>query len=602
MINTYVRNLVKTLLCIMISLVLSIFIYTLALFHTVDIIRHWKETGYSFTQYIHIILLAFIFFNGLMLKFNPNFSMKERDIFQSFGSILKNICEQLQDVKFLIGVIVLFVAVYGYQISNFTLSIDEELQMFQAKNSLQWCYEGRFSIAILKSIFMESGMFPPYLSTFIAGILMTFSGLTICLLFTEKLMSPPGLFEKLIFLAGYLSFPSVFIETLSFSTYCIEISFGMFLVSFSVLLLDYYHTTRKRPYLIANILIMIFALGIYQAMVNVYITTIIIYYLLSIYAEPNITWQRLWQYLKRIFFTIVILLISLAGFYFIYKAATFIHRMDSSIDYINGFSGWSADLSIGESLRYSFIGLGNVMSMYEIPGIRYFYYYLMIGLMTAIFLLIINHNLKGITCCLLMIIALLSSFLMWVALASEYLPFRVWLAVPVICGFTYFFTIYCIRNSNWRMIPAISSFVILVILFRQIQTATQLSFSDHTRMGMDLSYAQEIYNDICFEFGSPSQETPIVFIGTNDVAQNSTVIQNPPSSKYWGGNSLGYSLWHRAQEPWRMKGLYAYLGYDLTFEVCTEPEIIEYIRTHLNVFPQKGSMILWDNKIYVRLD
>ena len=99
MINTYVRNLVKTLLCIMISLVLSIFIYTLALFHTVDIIRHWKETGYSFTQYIHIILLAFIFFNGLMLKFNPNFSMKERDIFQSFGSILKNICEQLQDIK-----------------------------------------------------------------------------------------------------------------------------------------------------------------------------------------------------------------------------------------------------------------------------------------------------------------------------------------------------------------------------------------------------------------------------------------------------------------------------------------------------------------------
>ena len=81
------------------------------------------------------------------------------------------------------------------------------------------------------------------------------------------------------------------------------------------------------------------------------------------------------------------------------------------------------------------------MSMYEIPGIRYFYYYLMIGLMTAIFLLIINHNLKGITCCLLMIIALLSSFLMWVALASEYLPFRVWLAVPVICGFTYFFTL-----------------------------------------------------------------------------------------------------------------------------------------------------------------
>ena len=213
----------------------------------------------------------------------------------------------------------------------------------------------------------------------------------------------------------------------------------------------------------------------------------------------------------------------------------------------------------------------------------------------------IHRNLKGLICSLLLLMSQCSIFFMWVVLASEYLPFRAWLAAPMVCGFTYFFILYCIKELDWKMILSLAQVIIFIVLCRQIQTLNQLSYSDHIRMQMDVSYAEEIYYDICREFGTPSPETPIVFIGTTDLAKNSTVIQTPPVDRYWGGNSLGYSLWNRAQEPQRMHGLFSTIGYDLTFENCSDTELIEKLQSKLEIFPKENSMIMIDGKIYIRL-
>lgn len=139
------------------------------------------------------------------------------------------------------------IAAYGFEISNFILSLDEEWQMTSTPAFEGWADEGRFGIGILKRIFMNFGMYPPFLANFIAVLLLMIAGLmfvylletTICLDFeTFELKGPQDgassnsttgitTFEKVLTFSFFVCFTPTWVEVLSFSTYAIEIALGM---------------------------------------------------------------------------------------------------------------------------------------------------------------------------------------------------------------------------------------------------------------------------------------------------------------------------------------------------------------------------------------
>lgn len=564
--------------------------------------RFLRGEGYAFTEYFLFLLFAFLFYGILSSVFDGAVYRALQDGWEDFKEIWKDIVRPLGSAKYTAALFVVFISIYGYQIFNYTLSLDEEVHMAGFRENASWCHEGRFSITILKDLFMEFGMYQPCLSNFLGDILLLLTGLCIFSLISKKLThNRPDKYLSLVFLAGFLSFPSVIAEAQSFSTYCVEISFGMFCTALSVVYFNRYFVTGKRKNLLLNIFLFTSALGVYQSMAELYISLVMIYFLVSVLNEKDINNRKAAVYLRKILLSILLFVFSLAAFYLVYKIATSIHRVDSSIEYINGFSNWDLEYGVFSSLLRSIEQLIVTLSQTQIPGIKYFTYYTVIGLMLTVFFLIAYPNLKGAFCSGLTLLITISGYFIWIGLAATSLPFRAWLASPVVCGFLYFIAAYVVRTKFNRKYYIICQLVIAVILFRQVQTINELFYNDHIRMEKDVTFARELYHDICYETGVPNSETPIVFIGAVDLGADNAIIKNPYAEKYFGANCLGYSLWRRAQEPQRMQGLYDSLGYTLNIQNCSDRDMIVYSWSNMTVYPQKGSILSMDGTIYVRL-
>lgn len=563
--------------------------------------RFIKGEGYTFAEYFQCFLAAVTAYGILASKFDRYVYRALKNGWKDFKEIWRNIVKPFENTKYTLSVIVIFLSIYGYQIFNFTLSLDEEIHMTGFMKNESWCYEGRFSINILKEFLMEFGMYQPCLSNLLGDVFLLLTGLCIFSLISNKLTSNrPNRYLNLVFLTGFLSFPSVIAESQSFSTYCVEISIGMFCTALAVVYLDRYFTTGRRN-LVLNILLLVFSLGIYQSMAELYISLVMIYFFVSVLNEEDIKNKKAVIYFQKILLSVIFFVISLAIFYLIYKIATSIHRVEGSIEYVNGFSNWDLENGIFPSLFKSIDQLIVTLSQTQIPGIKYFTYYMVIGMLLTVYFLIAYPNLKGAFCSGLILLIMLSGYFMWISLASIDLPFRAWLASPVVCGFLYFMAAYIIRNKFSRKYYLICQIMIAIILFRQVQTVNELFYNDHIRMEKDITFARELYHDICYETGIPDAQTPIVFIGTVDLGADDAIIQNPYAEKYFGGNCLGYSLWRRAQEPQRMQGLYDSLGYTLNIQNCSDRDMIVYSWSNMTVYPQKGSIISQEGAIYVRL-
>jgi len=558
--------------------------------------------GYTFTEYFQFLLFALIFYGISSSVFDRPVHRILKEGWKDFQEIWNNIVRPLEDVKYTAALLVVFLSIYGYQIFNFTLSLDEEIHMAGFKENATWCHEGRFSITVLKDLLMEFGMYQPCLSNFLADVLLLVTGLCIFSLIVDKLArNRPDKYLSLVFLTGFLSFPSVIAESQSFSTYCVEISFGMFCTALAVIYLDRYFVTGKRRNLVLNIFLLVFSLGIYQSMAELYISLVMIYFLVSVLNEKDVKNRKAAIYLRKILSSVVFFVIGLAVFYLIYKIAISIHRVESSIEYINGFSDWDLEYGVFASLSRSIGQLVVTLSQTQIPGIQYFTYYMVTGMLLTVFFLIAYPNLKGALCGGLTLSITISGYFIWIGLAATSLPFRAWLASPVVCGFLYFMAAYMIRTKLSKKYYIICQLVISVVLFRQVQTINELFYNDHIRMEKDVTFARELYYDICRETGIPSAETPIVFIGAVDLGADDAIIKNPYVEKYFGANCLGYSLWRRAQEPQRMQGLYDSLGYTLDIQNCSDREMIVYAWSNMTVYPQRGSIVSKDGAVYVRL-
>lgn len=584
---------IKNVLVFLLTTIISLISYTK--------IRGIDLNKISFVQYSYIIIFSFILFNFISIFVNKELFIYEDYIIKEIKDCIKTSLSIFLDKKLLIGTILIFLCVFGYSISNFSISIDEEFQMAQQKDSTQWCYEGRFTIAVLKGIFMQFGTFPPYIACFLAAIIYTLAGAIILRIIKNNESQYCGnSFSSFIFFAGFLSLPAVIIEIMSFNTYCIEVTTGIAVMASSVYMFERFAQNRRLITLALSIFMCVFSLGVYQAMANVYITLIIICVYLKILNKENLSMKEIMKYIMS---SIAVLLISLILYYIIYNFAISIHKSEMSIVYINDFSGWSLKLGLIPSLKNSIYALVQLVTNNHYLVNKYYIYYIFVGLFCAFCFFIYKHKLRYFVPFIFFIIVVFSGFIMWVGLASTFLPYRAWVSTPIICGFIYYQSIilFCDIFSKYDFLKKAVYALIFVILFRQIQTTGQLFYNDHIRAQKDIEFATQIYYDVCRQTDLPINDTPIIFLGTRNLGTDDAIEKNISNGKRWGGNVLGCSIWSRAQEDIRISGLYKSLGYDVKVENCYDRAILSELNEKMTVYPKEGSICEKDGKIYVKL-
>lgn len=488
--------------------------------------------------------------------------------------------------------------IFGFEVSNFIISLDEERVFPYSLDPGPWAYEGRLGISVFKRLFMVFGMFPPFIANGVAAALLFLSAIFAIALLEQASDAKKALFPIGVFSVIFLSFPSVWIEVLSFSTFSIEVALAMLLTIVSVFYLRQFYECRDRVRLFWGLCFIVIAISIYQAFVTVFLTFSLILAIEDI-RNARVSGKDI---VKELLIVLLLCGVAVVLYFLLLTLARSVQTNAGSDAYLSAMTGWAAESSPFAALRSSLASLvAFITENNRIPGMKYIgisYVILLVGGLIALFPL--NWKKRGALVILLCILGV-APFAMWIALTSTSLPLRTLLALPMLAAYAYYLLLDALlavsEKHQLDIFYYAACFIALLLAFNQVQIINELFFRESERAQADITMAQSIAEDIEHKIDGRI-DRPIVFIGCYDIAKdNDYFYQNPSTNNYWGGDVLGYSLWRRASEPDRMHGLFLMAGYDLEFET---PKANESVKPKA-VWPEYGSIVEEDSRIVVRL-
>lgn len=167
-----------------------------------------------------------------------------------------------------IGIALLAVLCYGYELFNFSLSIDEELKLYSG-DVTQWVSQGRFGIALLKILTGHALVVPFFGLALSLGLLVGSAAVLWHALAGGQDAPRRGAF--LAFGAFYVSCPTL-PYYLAFETYNLEVSAGIALVALGALFLFRSEAgARHRVNLMLSGVLLLAAISVYQSLLGLWV-------------------------------------------------------------------------------------------------------------------------------------------------------------------------------------------------------------------------------------------------------------------------------------------------------------------------------------------
>jgi hypothetical protein len=398
-------------------------------------------------------------------------------------------------------------AAFGYELFNFTLSIDEEIKSFDS-GGLEWIRQGRWGTYLLLRLFMPESLIPFFPTLVSLFFLICGSFILFFIIDGDKI-------SKMIFLLLFLTFPSTafFLE---FNTFNFAVSAGLA----SVLLGFYFFTrfTGANGYgnLLISVILTTLSFGTYQTMLTVWICSFFIFLLYkSLYdGAPD-------KIVREFAAAAAVLSLSLILYKLIALLFMGLYKLKGS-QYLDNFVGWTAGgyaATAGEIGRYlgshltgkSFYGEKTLLWIWL--AVPYLIYRLFRKKGTG-------RQIRGI----LSIAALiLSPFAVSVALGSA-LPVRSLVALPLMVGgLGYLASLKAGRKMKYFFL-AISFFIALHNTF----SITRLFYADHLTSQADRDLANRILDriyelDINYEEKGP---VPVAILGARGYSSNEAFIKD----------------------------------------------------------------------------
>jgi hypothetical protein len=422
--------------------------------------------------------------------------------------------------SFLVGVMA-----YGYEIFNFTLSIDEEVKTF-SNSGIEWAQQGRWGILLLLNLFMPESLIP-FLPTVISVLFLIIS----CFLFFFIING--NAVSKVIFCCLFITFPSnaFFME---FNTYNFAVSIGIAIAISGVLLLKIsFEKQNKTIFVLSSILLTSFAVGIYQSLIGVWLCAITLYIFFRLCIYNNIDVRYAVKFvtlgLSVLFWSIVL-----------YKIIDFVVKIlikSSSDTYLDNFIGWRGN-SIITTLKI-------VVNYHLIPHLAGRAFYgdktILATWIVATILLINIFAKKGLlntsVGCIFTFLVIMSPFTLSIVLGSP-LPVRSLVGLPLMVGGLWYLSAIT-TGKTMRHILLIAA---LVVAIHNSFSITRLFYSDYLTGQEDRDFANRIIDRIFLldiDFGK-THSIPIAFIGKKRYSSNSSIIKSETFGssffEYGGGN------------------------------------------------------------------
>lgn len=552
----------------------------------------------NFFGYLTIIFESTVLFSLVYLFFiNKSFLLRLIFIKNDFLKIIKfelrNYFIFFKRNKVLFSLLLLvLLAGFGFELTHFTLSIDEEYGFLEGIHPKDFMGYGRFGLAIIKEL-LHTSWVVPYWDTFMA-LLFLFIAVTFVCSITDPFLKKMKISRKMeIFLlfvlgASFISFPAN-AAYLSFSTYNFEVSLGILITVLAAkFFLNSIFTNKKGMNLFLSVLFLTYSIAVYQAFICLFLCVISFVFVLSILnKEKNLFGFK--NNLKILFKLFLMVLVSV----FSYKLIDFLFSFKyPSIGYVEKLMIWGK-----VSFRDVYLGIKNYYSSEVFSNEALFFYKMsflsvIFTLLGSVYQFFVIKNNK-IFFAFWVLVLLISPFLLTILLGYVTL-LRTMQAVAFLSGAVLVLMIVFFKN---KFLIFLFSLFSIIVIFLQTQQLSLIFSSDYIRYEQDVALAHRIMDRV-YSLGYGDQlngkiKEPIIFTGRitrQHVRENIRM------------ETLGYSFfeWDNGN-PFRISLFLKYLGYDLQSPNHNLVSRAMVCQKNMVSWPDDDSVALCDGILVVKL-
>ena len=471
---------------------------------------------------------------------------------------------------------------FGFMLTHFTITIDEETWILANQPSLLWLLQGRFSVWLFDLVFTREGNFAPFLWDFLSVVCWHFSGVVFAyaLLGKEKVKE----WQMFFFTAYYASLPFVVGEILSFSMFNLQVCTAMVAVAFGFVYSIRFVEGRGKKDAGLAFLLLLYSFAIYQALICVYVTGVVAYCLLKFVKREE-------KGLLRFIVTCAVLCAAAAAVY--YGIDMIIWHFSGTAGYLEeNYIGWFSE-NWKAMFAASVLNVGRVSFSIPYEG-EYIYGGEVIRCVTVLFVIYAvwlffrRRGAKDKLGVFFYTAALcIAPFVMYLLLATYKTHGRMLLAIPLAGAVQIYLIFSAIRRNVVK-----KAMIVLVsyLLFLNARNMNMIYYYGSIAYQRDVTTASQLMYDIQ-RAGMDYHTKPIAFVG----------MVQPDELPVQKSDTLGGSIfaWDEGNVS-RMKDFLRTQGYAVT---AASAEMIGRAAAEaesMTSWPQEGSIREVDDMIIVK--
>jgi hypothetical protein len=470
---------------------------------------------------------------------------------------------------------------YGYFLTHFTLSIDDEIKIAGPKD-FGWIGYGRYGIYFLDKLLVNQ-RFTPFLTNFLAVVILVLvSFLMYYVLSTKRSVNWHGNFKLALFSGIFISFPFVNCDFMSFTIFNLWLGIGFFVTVMSFWIVSNKFEGNDVSRFAIGSLILSIGLSIYQSYISVFVLLILSSTALELLGSGS-RYKRFWSLIRLQFATLIsaIMIYEVLNWYFQKTITPAYGYINSLIGWGKGQSAFDCILAVLHSYLRVLDGRGLSSNLVLLPSLLLLCY---VGVAKILEL----KNLRDkIGIGVLFIFLPPSSILLELALGAE-LPARSLLGLPTFLAITWLIIFdFFPTHLNKSFLYAVSTVFLLI----QLQTMNNVFYGNDLRFQNDKVIAYSIIQSIESK-GFDVHKNQVVFVGA---------LKQDENKYYSPKTSGGISFFADESQPYRMVYFLNSLGMQIAPPTEKYYQIARGASVDLPSWPLPQSITLREGLIIVKL-
>lgn len=480
-------------------------------------------------------------------------------------------------------VLILTILSYGFELSHFTLSIDEEYGILDGIGANGWLAQSRYTTGLLKLI-TNSSKVVPYFSTFLCIFTLYAATLFWAFLINDFL---PAFLSQSKRICSLLVFATLIISSpvnaffVAFSTYNFEVSLGVLLTGIATYFAtQFIFTVKQKPSFYLSCIFLVLAAGIYQSFFILFVFGVVLSWFCNIYFNQQIfTWKKIFLFFLKI---LLICVCSVVSYYFINKIVQFFIPPS---DYLGVFWQWPQKTLmqfITETRNFFYDIVVNYQFVFGKLWL------LSVLTSSVIFINIFFHR-------------LINKFLLWalalfIIMAPILMNIALGFNMPLRSNQTLIFSIAAIWflviiTCNIKWFRTVCFLIVVYICFLQSRELNKFFYTDYARYQRDITFAEQINSQL--ETLDPDHQTSIYFVGKKE---------NVLDFRQYKYETLGYSFfeWDNGNNS-RMRAFLETCGYKWKLIPKDQWPEAENFAANLSSYPEPGFVQATESGIVIKL-